>query len=155
MKNISSGRIIYLFLLMLAGIFTGCKNEKLVVPNEPTKHITGTWRITNVMQDGIVLYDQRNPTAYPGAFDFSTFRLIFNGSNYTTNAAAPFIVSTDGTYSLDQPFSTKLSFTPKTGSSISLDFYYPVTAGQRQLILTFIPGCFNNSYQYILEKANQ
>ncbi|WP_414688595.1 DUF5004 domain-containing protein, partial [Mucilaginibacter sp.] len=37
---------------------------------------------------------------------------------------------------------------------VSTAFTYPIVNGKRQLSITFSPGCSNNSYVYVLEKAN-
>jgi hypothetical protein len=154
MRNVLNNKAVYLSIIMIALIWSSCKLEHVNIPSEPNKNITGTWKIATVIQDNVTIFDTTKALGLPKGFDFTQFRVIFKGNAYTTNIDAPFIVSGNGTYTLNEPFSTKLTFKPDTSTAVSLDFYYPVTAGTRQLILTFSPGCIKNSYQYILEKAN-
>ncbi|MES1249784.1 MAG: DUF5004 domain-containing protein, partial [Chitinophaga rupis] len=44
-------------------------------------------------------------------------------------------------------------FVATDSAARSSGLQFPVTNGQRNLIITFSPGCTLNSYQYTLEKA--
>jgi hypothetical protein len=154
MRNSLITTSVYLFIILLMVTASSCKLEHVTVPPEPDKNITGTWKIATVLQNSATLFDTTKALGLPKGFDFTQFRVTFKGNAYTTNTAAPFIVSSNGTYSLNEPYTTKLTFKPDTSKAVSLDFYYPVTGGARQLIITFSPGCPSNSYEYILEKVN-
>jgi hypothetical protein len=47
-----------------------------------------------------------------------------------------------------------LSFQATDSSAKTSPLQFPVNQGQRNLIITFSPGCSLNTYQYTLQKAN-
>lgn len=146
----------FCFLLVFILYFnaTSCKTET-VIPPEPNKNIVGTWSIATASRNDIVLFDTAAATENPGHFNFSPFTISFNDDNtYVTSGTAPFITGSEGTWSIDQPFSKTISFVDSSGNEKSIDFYYPVTGGERQLIITFSPGCNKNIYKYTLERIN-
>ena len=127
-------------------VFFACKPELLIAPSEPVKDLTGNWQIIKAT---------RNGTDLTTRFDFSQFRIHFTDSSYTIDSLVPFIVSRNGKWSFDDPtYPFKLSFQATDSSARTSPLQYPVTEGQRNLIITFSPGCSLNSYQYTLQKAN-
>ena len=132
-------------LLLMAGLFA-CKPEHLIIPSEPIKDVSGNWQIIKAT---------RNGTDLTARFDFSHFRIRFSDSSYTIDSLVPFIVSKNGKWAFDNPnYPFYLSFTAMDSAARTSPLLYPVVNGQRNLIITFSPGCSLNSYQYTLQKAN-
>jgi hypothetical protein len=118
----------------------------LVTPSEPAKNLSGSWQIIKAT---------RNGTDLTTRFDFTTFRIHFTDSSYTIDSLVPFIVNRNGKWSFDDPqYPFTLSFKATDSSAKTSPLQYPVTGGQRNLIITFSPGCSLNSYQYTLQKTN-
>jgi hypothetical protein len=123
-----------------------CKPEQLFTPPEPVKALSGNWQVIKAT---------RNGTDITNRFDFTHFRVHFSDSAYTIDSLVPFIVSKPGTWAFDDPaYPFGISFKPTDSAAKKSPLLYPVTNGQRNLIITFSPGCSLNSYQYTLQKAN-
>ena len=123
-----------------------CKTEKVLPKQEALKDINGSWKVIKAT---------RNGTDLSTLVDLSQFRINFDGTGYKLENKLPFIVTQDGTYSLDDPqYPYKITFTAGAEAPVSTGFTYPVVNGKRQLSLTFSPGCANNSYIYVLQKVN-
>ena len=138
-------KIIFLLSTILIGL-GACKPEHMAVPAEPLKDLGGIWQVVKAT---------RNGTDLTSRFDFSKFRLHFTDSTYTIDSPLPFVVSKSGTWSFDDPrFPFNLSFTATDSSAKSSPTSLPVVGGQRNIIITFSPGCDLNSYQYTLQKVN-
>ena len=136
----------FLLSTIAALVLLACKPERLVAPGEPVKALSGNWQIIKATRNGADLTNR---------FDFSKFRIHFTDSSYTIDSLVPFIVSKNGKWAFDDPtYPFQLSFTPTDSSRKSSPLLYPVSAGQRNVIITFSPGCGLNSYQYTLQKAN-
>lgn len=135
-------------LLMLCGIifFASCKTTKDVL-TEPQKDLNGTWKIVKVSRNSVDI------TAY---IDSAGFRLILaNDATYTLQSNnIPFVVNSNGTWSVDDPqYPYNLSFNPTDSSStFTGSIGTPVSKGLRNLEVTFSPGCRANSYVYTFEK---
>jgi hypothetical protein len=137
---------ILLLLLLYATALFSCKPEKLVVPSEPVKNVNGSWQIIKAT---------RNGTDLTSRFDFTHFRVHFTDSTYTIDSLVPFIVSKNGRWAFDDPtYPFNINFTATDSAVRKSSLLYPVTGGQRNMIITFSPGCNLNSYQYTLQKAN-
>ena len=135
-----------LALIAFVAAFSSCRVEKLDVPFEPTKDITGNWKITKVT---------RNGTDLTTRFDFTAFRINFKDSAYALTNPVPFLVNTNGNWHFDDPnYPFRIALTAKDSATKTSLLLYPVVAGKRNLILTISPGCTLNAYQYTLEKAN-
>lgn len=135
-------------LLVLVSLFCSCQTEEAFVPTESVKDLSGSWRIIHATQ---------NKADITQTVDFTSFRLNFlSDSTYTIENPLPFIVSKNGSWSLDNPsYPFKITFTGTGGATpATTDFVYPVVNGKRNIILKFSPGCINNTYQYTLEKVN-
>ncbi|HEX6429640.1 MAG TPA: DUF5004 domain-containing protein [Niastella sp.] len=140
-----SKNIILLLIICSLGFFA-CKPELLVVASEPVKDLSGNWQIIKATRNGTDLTQR---------FDFSRFRIHFTDSTYTIDSLVPFIVSRNGKWAFDDPtYPFTLSLKATDSSAKSSPLLYPVTGGQRNLIITFSPGCSLNTYQYTLQKAN-
>ena len=90
------------------------------------------------------------------SIDVSKFRLNFStDSTYTIDNYLPFVVRSNGRFSLDDPqYPFKIIFREEaTQESVTIGFTYPVVLGKRQIHLTFSPGCASNIYEYVLEEA--
>jgi len=136
----------FLLSAIAALLLLACKPERLVAPGEPVKALSGSWQIIKATRNGADLTNR---------FDFSKFRIRFTDSSYAIDSLVPFIVSKSGKWAFDDPtYPFQLSFTPTDSGKRSSPLLYPVAAGQRNIIITFSPGCSLNSYQYTLQKAN-
>ncbi|WP_298732541.1 DUF5004 domain-containing protein [uncultured Chitinophaga sp.] len=135
-----------LLMMILLVVIHACKRDEIRVPEQP-KDISGAWRITKAMRNGVDI------TALA---DFTQFRIHFSpDGQYTLEHPLPFVVSRDGSYKLDDPkHPFRMSFR-QSGLSveISTSFTYPIVNGKRNLNLTFSPGCAANTYLYTLEKV--
>lgn len=143
-------RIVFLMTILSVMIGSSCKTEKTQIVTETVKDISGSWKIVKVVRDGTDI------TMYNG-LDFSQFRVNFSNNTYALVNKLPFIVSQDGTYTLNDPqVPTQITFTPAGSAAVTTTFDYPITVGVRTINLTFTanPGCNNNSYVYSLQKAN-
>jgi hypothetical protein len=135
----------FLVILSLA-ILTSCKVEHLAPAKEAPKDISGNW---------VVVAATRNGTDLTALVDFSQFKLNFNQGKYTLVNRLPFLVSQNGTYSLDDPqYPFQISFTQTGSTAVATAFTYPIVNGVRQLTLTFSPGCTNNTYVYTFQKSS-
>ena len=133
-------------------IWTSCKVDRIAPVTEPVKDLTGTWRVIKATRNGTDLF----PLVKKANIDFNGFTINFNNGAYTLTNPLPFIVSTNGTYSMDSPqYPFKIAFT-ETGVSepVTTAFSYPVVNGTRILTLEFNAGCSQISYSYSLEKVN-
>ena len=127
-------------------VFFACKPEMLIAPSEPAKDLSGSWQIIKAT---------RNGTDLTMRFNFSQFRIRFTDSTYTIDSLVPFIVNRSGKWAFDDPtYPFTLSFQATDSSAKTSPLLFPVTGGQRNLIITFSPGCSANTYQYTLQKAN-
>jgi len=147
-----SNKGILLLLVIFILIWTSCKTETIKPVAEPVKDLTGTWRIVQATRNGTSLL----PLVDTSYINFNKFSIVFNGSNYTLLNPLPFIVTANGTYSLDNPqYPFTITF-KQSGSTtpISTAFTYPIVNGVRVLTLVFSPGCPQNTYSYSLEKVN-
>lgn len=127
-------------------VFFACKPEMLIAPSEPAKDLSGSWQIIKAT---------RNGTDLTLRFNFSQFRIRFTDSTYTIDSLVPFIVNRSGKWAFDDPtYPFTLNFKATDSSAKTSPLLFPVTGGQRNLIITFSPGCSANTYQYTLQKAN-
>lgn len=141
MKNL---RII--LFLMFCGCFWACQREMVAKPIESSKTLNGTWKVTKAI---------RNGTDLTSRFDFSAFKIVFKDSMYTLENLVPFVVSTDGTFHLDDPkYPFKIYFNEAASEQKTLDMEFPINNGVRNIILSFSPGCSANTYQYTLQQVN-
>jgi hypothetical protein len=114
---------------------------------EPVKDLTGTWYITKAT---------RNGTDITQAMNFSDFRIAFNPDNtYTIDNYLPFLVREDGTWNVnDLQYPTQLIFKEETSADSCISsFEYQTVKGERQITLSFSPGCNSNVYSYLLERV--
>ena len=119
-------------------------NEEKVY-KESEKTIVGTWRIMQAY---------RNDVDITQLMDFTQFRIKFQADySYTIENYLPFIVSSNGTWNLDDPqYPFKILFTAEGNTeALVSDLNFPIVNGIRQIGLTFSPGCHSNQYTYILE----
>lgn len=140
-------KLYYACILVLLTV--ACKVENnLKSPTEPVKSITGTWEIVDASENGTDLMKW---------FDFTKFRITFSDSTYTIDSLVPFMVKTNGKWALNDPqYPFSITLTPSDSSmGVQSSFGYPVVGGVRNMILTFSPGCPQNSYQYTLQPVNQ
>ena len=141
-KIIFAGIIISLATIAL----NSCSKEKVAIPNEPVKNIDGAWKIVKAL---------RNGTDITNRFDFSRFRINFSDGSYQITNPVPFIQSADGTWTFDDPrYPFRMNFTSAGDTARSAEIVYPVKNGNRNIVISFSPGCPSNTYQYTLEKEN-
>jgi hypothetical protein len=145
----SKTRLIVLSLLALVVIMSGimsCDDDTDPVLEAP-KQLDGSWQITQVF---------RNEVDITGSIDVSKFRITFGGDGtYSIENYLPFIVRSNGKFSLDDPqYPFNITFREDaTQETLSTGITYPVVRGKRQIHLSFSPGCVNNVYEYVLEEA--
>lgn len=138
-----------LFILLL--MFSSCDKFTDEYPTEykeSAKVLDGTWRIIKVSRNGSDITSQ---------FDFSKFRINFNSDKtYTVENYLPFLVKSDGTWSLDDPqYPFNLVFKENGAEETMISgFSYPILDGKRQISLSFSPGCHSNIYTYVFEKIS-
>jgi len=138
----------FLIIMLLALMWTSCKVEQVAPVAESNKDLTGTWK---------VIQATRNGTNLIPLFDFTQFSITFNGtaSTYTLNNPIPFIELVNGKYTLDNPkYPFTITFTAAGGQPVPTAFNYPIIDGSRQIIMTFSPGCPQNTYVFTLTKSN-
>jgi len=138
-----------MLVLLLMISFSACKMEKTSPTKEAVKDISGNWKIIKATRNGADL---------TAIVDFSQFRLNFSQGKYALLNKVPFLVSQDGTYTLDDPkYPFKITFTGTGGGGsttpVATAFNFPIVNGERQLTITFSPGCTNNTYVYVFQKA--
>ncbi|WP_346238362.1 DUF5004 domain-containing protein [Niabella insulamsoli] len=144
MKQYRYAALIAAFFVV-AGLVYSCTKETTRAIPEAAKNIAGSWKIVSVSRNGVDITN---------FFDFTGFNIEFRqDGSYTINNPVPFIVSQNGSWSLDDPtHPLRISFTQaNTSQTIINEFNYPVVGGARQIILTGSPGCTANTYQYALE----
>lgn len=135
-----------LCLLILLFFISACKRQEIAMP-EPVKDLSGEWRITKAVRNGV---DITTLT------DFTKFRIHFSGeSQYSIENPLPFVVNRNGSYSLDDPkYPLRITFSQTgTNDPVSTGFTYPVVNGKRNLVFSFSPGCTSNTYLYTLERV--
>ena len=137
----------YLLLLLLAIVFfTSCQTTKEAL-TEPQKNLNGTYKIIKITRNTVDI------TQY---VDSTGFRLtLANDNTYTLQSNnIPFIVNSNGKFSIDDPqYPYNLSFTPTDSTKTFVgSIGTPVSQGLRNLEVTFSPGCHANSYVYTFEK---
>lgn len=131
---------------------SSCKTDRIKPFSEPVKDLTGTWKITKATRNGTDLSTVLDSNVY----SLSKFSIVFTGTSYTISNPLPFIVSANGTYSLDNPqYPFQITFTPTGAAAASAPFTYPIVNGVRVLTLVFYPGCGQNTYSYSLEKVSK
>ena len=137
---------IYLLFFGLLLVLTACQRESYKALAEPVKNINGSWQVTAATRNGTDLFTR---------FDFSAFRINFADSAYTVDNPLPFIVNKAGAWRFDDPvYPFNIFFTPKDSASKSTGLLFPITvSGQRNIIISFSPGCASNTYQYTLQKV--
>ncbi|ANH83061.1 hypothetical protein A8C56_20585 [Niabella ginsenosidivorans] len=143
MKPVKIFFLIVGFTLFSVGI-NSCKKEQTKIHPEASKNIVGTWKIASVIRNGVDI------TPY---FDFAPFSIEFKeDGSYIVNNQAPFVISKNGTWSLDDPtHPLHISFRQEGASqTFTNEFDYPVVEGARRIVLRGAPGCTSNTYQYSL-----
>lgn len=144
-----------LFLIFSIGSWTACKTGDLIA--EPAKNIEGAWAIDKII---------RNDEDITARVDINDFQLLFQrdtavaggeSGQYKITDGAPFAVSGDGTWALNDPaYPFYLSLTPGSAETpVRVKFYFPASGGQNEIKLIFSPGCTSNTYQYLLKKVNR
>ena len=148
MENAFIKKSVYKSFMILFIMLASCQTEE-VTRVEALKNIEGSWKIVSASRNGTDLTDR---------IDFSQFRLNFiDNSTYTIENKLPFLISKNGTWSLDDPaYPFVITFTGEGSETpVSTNFDYPVVEGNRQINLKFSPGCSANSYQYTFEKVSE
>jgi hypothetical protein len=138
----------WLTIVLAAMVWSSCKVQEVAPVAESTKDLTGTWKVIKATRNGTNLLP---------IFDFSQFSITFTGSSgaYTLNNPVPFIVPANGKFSLDDPqYPYSITFTAAGGTPVATAFNYPIINGARQIIMTFSPGCSQNTYVFTLSKSN-
>ena len=143
---------IKLFILLITlPVVSSCDKFSDDSPTDYTespKEITGTWKIIKA---------SRNGSDITTLMDFSQFRIHFNSDNsYTIDNYLPFLVKSEGSWSLDDPqYPFNLVFKEEgSNEEVISGLSYPIVNGKRQINLSFSPGCYSNIYTYVFEKMS-
>ncbi len=116
---------------------------------EQVKDVSGVWQLITVSRNGNDITD---------AMDFSQFKLhLKKDGNYTIENYLPFVVRHDGKWKVDDVcFPFHLYFTEGgTTNQASTEILFPITNGERNIIITHSPGCVKNSYTYVFKKISE
>nr|WP_321412228.1 DUF5004 domain-containing protein [uncultured Carboxylicivirga sp.] len=141
--------IIISTLLIFSAISCDLFEEDEMIYTESNKNITGTWQIAEAYRNDVNITDM---------MDFTKFQIRFNqDETYTMTNYLPFVVKKEGNYSLDDPkYPFHIVFLQSgEGSELKSALSYSVVDAERQIGLTFSPGCGSNSYTYILTKVSE
>ena len=116
---------------------------------EQVKDISGTWQLTTV---------SRNSNDITETMDFSQFQIdLKKDGKYTIENYLPFVVRHNGTWKVDDiyyPF--RLYFTEDGATEqASTDILFPITNGERNIVITHSPGCGSNTYTYVFKKISE
>jgi hypothetical protein len=152
MKKLNGVNKLNLILIILSLFaWVSCKTDKISPVAESTKDLTGIWKVVRATRNGTDLF----PLVDTTNINFNKFTINFKAGAYTLNNPLPFIVTQNGTYSLDNPqYPFQITFVQTGATPIATAFSYPIVNGVRVLTLTFSPGCPQNNYSYSLEKVN-
>jgi len=142
--------VLIISLILIAAVWS-CNmfNEDSLVPGNSDIPLdaSGSWKIVKA---------SRNGTDITFLMDFSKFKMnLKEDGSYSIDNYLPFVVKkTSGKWEIDDPvFPFRLFFYDSDGSNkIIANLNFPVSAGKRQIILTFSTGCTTNTYSYIFEK---
>lgn len=138
-------------LLLFAGFVCSCdefKDSKEYSGEEFVKNLDGSWYISKVSRNGIDITN---------LMDFSAFRISFNADKtYKIDNYLPFLVKKDGVWTIDDPqYPTSLILKEDGAQNANTSaFEYTIVGGERQISLSFSPGCRSNIYTYVLERAS-
>ncbi|MEY8686739.1 DUF5004 domain-containing protein [Bacteroides sp. AN502(2024)] len=116
---------------------------------EQEKDVSGTWQLITVSRNGNDITD---------AMDFSQFKLhLKKDGNYTIENYLPFVVRHDGKWKVDDVyFPFRIYFTEEGSTDqASTEILFPITNGERNIIITHSPGCVMNSYTYVFKKISE
>ncbi len=114
---------------------------------EAVKDLSGVWALKTVTRNNVDITSQ---------MDFTQFRLNLNSDGtYTIDNYLPFIVMENGTWGIDNPlYPFLLSFKEvSANASLDVELSYPIVNGKRALSITHSPGCYTNSYTYLMERV--
>ena len=140
----------YFILFIMVPLFISCdkfKDSTDYTGDEPVKEIAGTWYITKATRNGLDITK---------IMDFSSFRINLKDDNtYTIDNYLPFLVRQGGTWDVNDPqYPTKLIFKEEASTESNTSaFEYQTVGGERQITLSFSPGCYSNIYSYVLKKV--
>lgn len=146
MKHTLLNRITFLLLGLV--VLNSCEKEiSSAAHDEPVKDIAGKWKIVSLTRNGEDMTER---------MDLTKFRIIFNADgSYTLEDRFPFIVTTPGTFQLNDPqYPFSLTLTPQGETEAIANFQFPVIEGKRQLSLNMSLGCSSNTYQFNFEREN-
>ncbi len=141
----------YFILCIMVQLFISCdkfKDSTDYYGEEPVKEIAGSWYITKATRNGLDITN---------IMDFSNFRINLKDDNtYTIDNYLPFLVRESGTWTVnDLQYPTELTFKEGTSTESNISaFEYQTVEGERQITLSFSPGCYSNIYSYVLKKVD-
>ena len=100
----------------------------------------------------------RNGNDITEAMDFSQFQIdLKKDGKYTIENYLPFVVRHNGAWKVDDiyyPF--RLYFTEDGATEqASTDIVFPITNGERNIVITQSPGCGSNTYTYVFKKISE
>lgn len=139
--------------LVLMSMMWSCdefKDPNNYSADEFHKSLAGSWHINKASRNGVDITK---------SMDFSAFRINFSADNtYKIDNYLPFLAQNEGTWKIDDPqYPTTLTF-KETGASEAkspASIEYTIVEGERQITLSFSPGCPANVYTYVLAKDSK
>lgn len=144
MKNIP------LFVFFVLAALMGCEDDPNLNPDGFTEFIVdidGTWKVEQVLQNGVDVTSLLDFTTFSLQMDYDNGR---PGSFVMSDLTVPFVLGqANGTWSFDDPvYPTAINFSD--GTTLALEG--SVLSGGGQMTLTVPLGCGSNTYSYRLSK---
>ncbi|MFV0420195.1 MAG: DUF5004 domain-containing protein [Dysgonomonas sp.] len=138
-----------ILLFLLVSMFSSCdsfKDSTDYSTEEFDKNLSGSWCISRVTRNGLDITN---------AMDFSAFSITFDkDKTYKIDNYLPFLVRKNGTWDIDDPqYPSQLIFEEEGASKSNASFEYVIDKGEREIIISFVPGCHSNVYTYVLRRV--
>lgn len=137
-------------LFLLVSMLSSCESFRDSTDystEEFDKNLSGSWFISRVSRNGLDITK---------AMDFSAFTIKFDeNKTYKIENYLPFIVRKNGTWNIDDPqYPSQLTFQEEGGTKANASFEYVIDKGEREIIVSFVPGCHSNIYTYVLKRVS-
>ena len=146
-------KIINVFIVLAAMLLASCStfndDTDPYGAAEGVKDLSGAWKIESV---------SRNNIDITRAVDFSQFTLhLLADGTYHIDNYLPFVVRHNGTWAIDDPqYPFNLMFKENGKDDLTtVELKYPISSGERKLLITLSPGCSTNKYVYQLIRSDK
>lgn len=148
MKKIIKSAMFAVMYAAMVSCSTFSSEEDSYKAIEPLKDLSGVWTIETVSRNGVDITND---------FDFSKFKLKLNDDgSFKMENYLPFVVKTDGTWTIDDPTHPFHIVFKEEGSAepTSVELKYPIIDGERSLLISLSPGCYTNTYVYKMKRSS-